>query len=754
MDNNQFPNEPGSTGAKATTPAGRSHPSGSAGGDAPVALAPAEDGVEEHALDDVLEPSPAPELSGNPLERGAFYATTPIFYVNAEPHMGHAYTTILVDVVSRFHRLKGDDTFFLTGTDEHGENVQKAAEAHGKTPQEYTDDISGKFRTTWDRLGIRYDDFIRTTEERHKRVVREVLQKVYDSGDIIYGEYAGLYCIKCERYYTDKELVDGKCPQHEIVPEYRTETNYFFRMEKYRLWLRDLLHERPDLIRPERYRNEILAMLREPIGDLSISRPRARVPWGIPLPWDEDHVTYVWFDALINYYSALVDRGNVERYWPHVEHFVAKDILKPHGLFWPTMLKAAGIPLYQHLNVHGYWLYDERKMSKSLGNVVRPLDLMRKYGNDAFRYFLVRDMTFGLDASFNEPAIAERINADLANDLGNLLNRTLGMLARYRDGVVPTAVNMEPIDVDLREAFTRLPAQVARSFDSLHFDRALESVMESVRTANKYIAETKPWELAKDPATSDRLDTVLNTLLEALRCASILLDPVIPSKAHEMRKQLGIRNAPFELANAAQWGLIPSGTRTAPGEPLFPRIDLEALQQDIAGKDAGEPAVPSEQEVAAPVAEPLAGASEGDAGTEPAIPEPSATSSSAALLLDDVDGVAAELEHKAEITINDFARVELRVVTVVAAEQHPNADKLLVLTVSLGSETRTVVSGIKAHYQPETLVGKRLVLVTNLQPVKLRGVESQGMILAAEDDAGILSLVTLDRDLTDGSEVR
>jgi methionyl-tRNA synthetase len=700
---------------------------------------------------DAPEPQLAPEHAGNPLERGTYYATTPIFYVNAEPHMGHAYTTILVDVVTRFHRLKGDDTFFLTGTDEHGENVQKAAEAHGKTPQEYTDEISGAFRSTWDRLGIRYDDFIRTTEERHKRVVREVLQRVHDSGDIIYGEYSGLYCVKCERYYTDKELVDGTCPQHEIVPEYRTEANYFFRMEKYRLWLRDLLHEQPDLIRPERYRNEILAMLREPIGDLSISRPRSRVPWGIPLPWDEDHVTYVWFDALINYYSALVDRGNVERYWPHVEHFVAKDILKPHGLFWPTMLKAAGIPLYQHLNVHGYWLYDERKMSKSLGNVVRPLDLMKKYGNDAFRYFLMRDMTFGLDASFNEPAIAERINADLANDLGNLLNRTLGMLGRYRDGIVPAAVNMEPIDVDLREAFTSLPAQVARQFENLQFDRALEGVMESVRKANKYIADTKPWELAKDPASTERLDTVLNTLLEALRCASILLDPVIPSKAHEMRKQLGVRNAPFELANATQWGLIPTGTRTAPGDPLFPRIDLEALDAEIAGTVAAE----AEARAAAAHAAARADESADESIAAPDLDAVSAPDSVADAPFGGEPAVEpAELEHKAAITINDFARVELRVVTVTAAEQHPNADKLLVLTVSLGSETRTVVSGIKAHYQPEALIGKRLVLVTNLQPVKLRGIESQGMILAAEDETGALSLVTLDRELPDGSEVR
>jgi len=650
--------------------------------------------------------APAPATAGQELERGVYYATTPIYYVNAVPHIGHAYTTILVDVFTRFHRLKGDDTFFLTGTDEHGEKVQQAAEAHGKSPQEYVDEVSGNFRATWDRLGIRYDDFIRTTEPRHKQVVQDVLQRVYDAGDIVYGEYSGLYCVKCERYYTDKELVDGKCPQHETPPEHRTEANYFFRMEKYRTWLRDLLTERPDLIRPERYRNEVLAMLREPIGDLSISRPRARVPWGIPLPWDDEHVTYVWFDALINYYSVLVARGTLDTYWPHVEHFVAKDILKPHGLFWPIMLKAAGIPLYQHLNVHGYWLIDDRKMSKSLGNVVRPLDLQQKYGNDAFRYFLIRDMTFGLDSNFSELALAERVNSDLANDLGNLLNRTLGMLGRYRDGVVPAAGPLEPEDEALRDAFVALPQQLVRSFDALQFDRALASVMEAVRKANKYIADVKPWELAKDESASERLDTVLATLVEALRCASILLDPVMPGKMLELRKQLGIRNAPFDLATAGEWGLVPAGTRTKPGEPLFPRIDLEELERQIAQ--------PAEE------------------------PEPE----------------ERIIEHKPEITIDDFAKVELRVVTVEQAEQHPNADKLLVLTVRMGAETRTVVSGIKQHYAPEELVGRKLVLVTNLKPVKLRGVESQGMILAAEDDDGQLSLVTLEKDLADGSEVR
>ena len=646
-------------------------------------------------MQDPNEPTSQPAPS-----RTSYYATTPIFYVNAEPHIGHAYTTILVDVVTRFHRLKGDETFFLTGTDEHGEKVQKAAEAAGMDPQTYVDEVSGKFRGTWDRLDIRYDEFIRTTEQRHIDVVQEILQRVYDSGDIFYGEYSGLYCVGAERFVTEKELVDGKCPDSDQPPEYRSEANYFFRMEKYRPWLRETIEQNPDLIRPERYRNEVLAMLREPIGDLSISRPRARVPWGIPLPWDEDHVCYVWFDALINYWSAVKSKGLEQRFWPAVNHFIAKDIVKPHGVFWPTILKAAGLPLYEHLNVHGYWLSDERKMSKSIGNVIRPLDLQQKYGNDAFRYFLLRDMTFGLDASFHEQALAERINADLANDLGNLLNRTLGMLEKYRGGKVPAAGAVEDVDRELIDAFAALPDRVTLEFDELRFERALQAVMDAVRRANKYISDTEPWVLAKDDASAGRLDTVLNTCVEALRCASILLEPVIPGKAHELRRQLGIHRIPFDLAAAREWGVVPPGTQTKAGDPLFPRIDLEALEEAFA-----EPEVPP-------------------------------------------------LEHKDAISIDDFARLELRVGEVVKAEPHPNADRLLVLTVQVGPEERTVVSGIRQHYAPEDLVGKRLVVVCNLAPVKLRGVASQGMILAAEDAEGRLAITTLDRDIPSGSEVR
>ena len=626
-----------------------------------------------------------------------YYATTPIFYVNAEPHIGHAYTTTLVDVVTRFHRLKGDDTYFLTGTDEHGEKIQKAAEIANLSPQAYTDQIAEKFRAVWDSLDIRYDEFIRTTEERHQEVVREILQRVYDKGDIIFGEYGGLYCTGCERYYTEKELVDGRCPQHDIRLEYRSEENYFFRMEKYRLWLREHIEDNPDFIRPERYRNEVLGILREPIGDLSISRPRSRVPWGIPLPWDENHVTYVWFDALINYFSALESQDLTERYWPHVEHFIAKDILKPHGVFWPTMLKAAELPVYQHLNVHGYWLVDGGKMSKSKGNVVRPLDLKDTYGNDAFRYYLLRDMSFGLDATFSEVGLAERINSDLANDLGNLLNRTLGMLGKYRDGVIKKPSELEPIDIELRDAFADLPQTMSDLFDNLQFERAIEKVLEAVRKANKYIADTQPWVLARNETHAARLDTVLYNCVESLRCASVLLEPIIPQKSRELREQLGLTGE-VTLQDAGKWNLTPEGTKTQSGQPLFPRIDMAALQESLEEKE----------EV---------------------------------------------LEHKPEVTIEDFGKLEFRVAEVLKVEPHPKADKLLVLSVRLGPEERTIVSGIKQFYKPDELVGKKVVIVANLKPVKLRGIESQGMILAAED-AETLSVTTLDREVSSGAEVR
>ncbi len=662
------------------------------------------------------------------MSNNTYYATTPIFYVNAEPHIGHAYTTILVDVVTRYHRLKGDNTFFLTGTDEHGEKIQKAADAAGISPQAYTDKIAAKFRNTWDDLGIRYDEFIRTTEERHKKVVNEILQTVYDKGDIIFGEYGGLYCIGCERYLTEKELVDGKCKDHDTVPEYRSEENYFFRMEKYRPWLIEYIEDNPDFIRPERYRNEVLGILREPIGDLSISRPKDRVPWGIPLPWDDNHVTYVWFDALINYYSALESQGTTSTYWPAVEHFIAKDILKPHGVFWPTMLKSAGLPIYQHLNVHGYWLTDTGKMSKSKGNVVKPLDLKDKYGNDAFRYYLLKDMSFGLDSTFGEVGLAERINADLANDLGNLLNRTLGMLKKYTDGVIPESGEATEADVELLDSFKSLPSDIDDYFEKLQFERAIERTMESVRLSNRYIAENKPWELAKDESQKERLNTVLYNCVEALRCSAIALSPIIPNKSVELLAQLGLGDN-YTIEGAGNWGLSYAGTVTQPGEPLFPKIDMDALNAAVAV--TGDEMMSNNVSDATVVA----------ASTEAVLDNANET---------DVTGIV----HKDEVTIDDFAKLEFRVAEIVACENHPKADKLLVLSCKLGDEERTIVSGIRQWYDAEDLVGKKVIIVANLKPVKLRGVLSQGMIMAAEDADGNLAVSALDRDIASGSEVR
>jgi methionyl-tRNA synthetase len=382
-----------------------------------------------------------------------FYVTTPIYYVNAPPHIGHAYTTIVADVMARFYRMSGYKTFFLTGTDEHGDKVAEAAANANVTPQEYTDKISALFRQLWPELSITNDYFIRTTDANHVNTVRSILQKVYDSGDIYFGSYEGHYCVGCERFYRDTELEDGKCPDHQTAPELRKESNYFFTMSKYQEWLIHYIKDNPDFIRPERYKNEVLAFLREPLEDLCISRPKTRLTWGITLPFDEDYVTYVWFDALINYITGIEypEGDTFKAFWPVCEHLIAKDILKPHGIYWPTMLKAAGVEPFQHLNVHGYWNIDQSKMSKSRGTVVKPLDLKDKYGLDPFRYFLLREMVFGLDANFSEESFVQRTNSDLANDLGNLVSRSITMAVKYCDGKVPAAGTLLDEDKGLVE---------------------------------------------------------------------------------------------------------------------------------------------------------------------------------------------------------------------------------------------------------------------------------------------------------------
>ncbi|HEV2055277.1 MAG TPA: methionine--tRNA ligase [Methylomirabilota bacterium] len=626
-----------------------------------------------------------------------FYLTTPIYYVNARPHLGHACTTIMADAMCRYRRLRGERVYLLTGTDEHGERIAQVAAAAGVTPQAYADEISGVFRETWRQLGITNDDFIRTTEPRHKAVVQAILQKLYDAGEIYFGEYGGWYCYGCERFYTEKEIVDGKCPDHQTALTFIKEKNYFFRMSKHQTWLIKHLQDHPDFIQPERYRNEVLGFLREPLQDLSISRPTSRLTWGIPLPFDDQYVTYVWFDALINYVSALgyPDGALYKELWPHVEHLIGKDILQPHGVYWPTMLHAAGIPLYQRLNVHGFWSLGGGKMSKSVGNVVEAFQLTDKYGHDAFRYFLLREMNFGLDASFTEEALVGRLNADLANDLGNLASRATTLLSRF-GAIAEAGGQPTPEDQQIHALAVQARSGVEREMSDFAFQKALGGIWEFIGALNRYVDTAAPWELAKDPAKRPRLERVLCTLADALQFLGIILDPFVPDAAAKIRGALGYTKPPrLEDAVVGQLTSVPAVQKMA---ALFPRIEAK-VSEETKSAAAAAPAGP------------------------------------------------------VKIPIDDFMKVELRVAEVLAAERVPKSKKLLKLTVKVGDETRTVVAGIAEQYEPEPLVGRKVVIVANLQPATLMGVESNGMVLAASHE-GTVSLLTLDKDVPPGSKVK
>jgi methionyl-tRNA synthetase len=628
-----------------------------------------------------------------------FYITTPIYYVNASPHIGHAYTTIVADVLARYHRMAGAETFFVTGTDEHGDKIAEAAQKAGVTPQAYADRISAQFRNLWPELAITNDYFIRTTDKNHIATVIAILQKVYDAGDIYFGQYEGYYCVGCERFYMEKELVEGKCPDHQTKPEYRKESNYFFRMSKYQDWLIDYIKKNPDFIRPERYKNEVLAFLREPLEDLCISRPKTRLEWGITLPFDEKYVTYVWFDALINYVTAVdyPDGDKFNKFWPAAQHLIAKDILKPHGIYWPTMLKAAGIAPYQHLNVHGYWNSDQSKMSKSLGNVVRPLDLKDKYGLDAFRYFLLRDMVFGLDSNFSEEAFVQRLNSDLANDLGNLVSRTITMAIKYCDGKIPV-LKKGTADKQLLEAAQKAVAEIDASFSDMSLHKALIAIWEFINITNKYIVENEPWVLGKDPANKEKLIAIMYNLLAVLRVIAVLISPFMPVTAQKILRQIGIdEKQKLDIASVLEWSTLSVGATLTRGESLFPRIEKE--------KDM--PAAVKEKAV---------------------------------------------IDLKTEIDYEEFAKVDLRVATILAAEMVPKSNKLIKLKVDIGEE-RTIVAGIGKDYKPEEMVGKKIVIVANLKPAKLMGVESRGMLLATDTVEG-LTVLAFDREPKTGAKIR
>jgi methionyl-tRNA synthetase len=650
-----------------------------------------------------------------------FYITTPIYYVNARPHIGHAYTTIACDTIARRQRMMGFDTYFLTGTDEHGQKIERAALAVGKDPQQLTDEVSAEFRALWDRMGLTYDDYIRTTSDRHKRGVQALWRQIRDNGFIYKGSYTGQYCV-FDELYVDVVGPGAPCPECGRPTETVQEENYFFKLSAFQDKLLHLYAEQPDIIRPESRRNEVISFVRSGLRDLSISRSTFR--WGIPVPDDAKHVIYVWLDALANYITALgygsQDPSKFTKYWPADVQMIGKEIVRFHCVYWPAFLMAAGLPVPRHIIAHGWLLFEESKMSKSRGNIVRTETILDVLGADALRYFLLREIVFGQDGSFSFDALLQRYNADLANGLGNLASRTLAMITRYFRGEVPypshTAAHTSADDA-IAAAARNAISEFHSLFEQYQFSRALESAWSVVAAVDKYIVENEPWALGEkqDEESRARLATVLYTSAEALRIVTALVHPVIPEATAKIWVQLGLADVrKFNLAEL-KWGQLKLGTKLGEVLPVFPRADrstvekmqkLEDTRRDGAVADAEKPAAAS------------AAASQGTIETQTALP----TAHSAAA--------------QGKISIDDFAKIELRAGQVKVAEKVKGADKLLRLEVDLGTEVRQVVAGIAEAYAPETLIGRQVVIVANLAPRKLRGLESNGMILAASPDGG------------------
>ena len=643
------------------------------------------------------------------ISMGKFYITTPIYYVNDDPHIGHAYTTIMADVLARYHRTAGDEVLFLTGTDEHGQKVEQAAKARGISPQAHCDEMVLRFQAQWKSLNISHDDFIRTTEARHRRVVREILQRLWDAGEIYADDYEGWYCVPDERFWTEKDLVEGKCPECGRGVIRISEKNYFFRMGRYQEWLIQHIQTHPRFIRPGTRQNEVLGFLKNPLNDLCISRPKARLAWGVPLPFDEAYVCYVWFDALINYITApgyLQDDGEFNRWWPASCHLIGKDIVTTHCVYWPTMLKAIGLPIPETVMPHGWWLVDEAKMSKSLRNVVRPLDLADKYGVDAFRYFLVREMVLGLDSSFSEAAFVQRYNAELANDLGNLLNRTVVMADRYVGGEVPQVEADHVVPGPLRKQALKTLDRVGNALEDLNPTDILDAIWGLVREANRFVEVQAPWNLAKRPDKREALEATIYGLLETMRHLAVLLFPVMPEKAREIWEQVGAAGALEDqrLQGLKSWGGLRAGLKVQAAEPVFPRVDGTLIEAETESDEK------------------------------------------------DTKEHQMSEERKDRISFQEFQKLDLRVARIEAAERVEGADRLLKLQVNLGDEKRQLVAGVAQRYEPDALVGAQIVVVANLAPATIRGVASEGMLLAASGD-GHLALLRPDSEVPDGTAV-